>query len=113
MTTARKPQENGPGGRHDNDFNDIRKISIFPTADELATDNPFLPRAIEIAEHLKGPDGLAFHIDGQFRLLREDMLRDLREEIQIALMIKKGRRKGFSVENLSLTEIHSDGRQPW
>jgi hypothetical protein len=113
MTTGRKPQEDGPGGRHDNDFNDIRKISILPTADELASDNPFLPRAIEIEERLKGPEGLAFHTDGQFRLLREDMLRDLREEIQIALMIKKGRRKGFCVENLSLTDIHSDGLHPW
>lgn len=29
-----------PGGRHDNDFADFRKISIFPTKDELLSEEP-------------------------------------------------------------------------
>src|SRR5205814_2367717 len=81
--------------------------------DELASNDPFLPRANEIEDSLRSPEGLAFHIDSQFRLLREDMLRDLREEIQIALMVKRGRRKGFCIENLSMTEVRCDDRQPW
>jgi len=39
-------------------------------------------------------------------LLREDMLRDLREDNQVALMIKKGRRRGLCVENLSMYGEH-------
>ena len=103
----------GPGGRHDNDFADIRAIEILPTSDELASKDPYLPRAEEINEHGSLPDGLAFHLDGQFRLLREDMLRDLRDELQIAHNVKKGRRKGLSVEHLKLAGVQCDGRSPW
>jgi hypothetical protein len=56
--------------------------------------------------NLRLPDGLAFHVDRQFRLLREDMLRDLREDNQVALMIKKGRCRGLCVENLSMYGEH-------
>jgi hypothetical protein len=103
----------GPGGRHDNDDSDIRKISILPTPDELASKDPFLPRACEVYKGVARSDVLALHVDGQFRLLREDMLRDLREEVQISLMMKKGRRKGFCVEHLSMAGVQCDHRQPW
>lgn len=103
----------GPGGRHDNDFADIRTIEILPTSDELASKDPYLPRAQEINKRRSLPNGLAFHLDGQFRLLREDMLRDLRDELCIALNIKKGRRKGLSVEHLILAGVQCDGRSPW
>jgi hypothetical protein len=52
-------------------------------------------------------------MDNQFRLLREDMLRDLREEIQVALTSKKGRRRGLCVEHLTIAGVLCDGRQPW
>lgn len=36
----------GPGGRHDNDHADYRKIKILPTAAEFSsTDRPFYRRA--------------------------------------------------------------------
>lgn len=113
ITASHKPDVRGPGGRHDNDFEDIRKISILPTSDELASKDPYLPRANETGDSLKTPEALAFHTDAQFRLLREDMLRDLREEIQIALDQKKGRRRGFCIENLSMIGALCDERQPW
>jgi hypothetical protein len=115
ITAEYTPDPRGPGGRHDNDFADIRKISILPTSDELASSesDPFLPLVSEIETSLRLPDGLAFHVDCQFRLLREDMLRDLREEIQVALMIKKGRRRGLCIENLSMVGVECDLRQPW
>jgi len=113
LTAKHKTDVGGPGGRHDNDFADIRQISILPTPDELASKDPFLPRANEMDNSHNSREGLAFHIDAQFRLLREDMLRDLREEIQIALMVKKGRRKGMCIENLSMTGVRCDERQPW
>ena len=72
--------ELGPGGRHDNDFVDFRQISILPTADELTSaEPPFLL----VAEAVEDPNRVcsrpAVHLDNQFRLLREDMLREIRE----------------------------------
>jgi hypothetical protein len=106
-------QAGGPGGRHDNDFTEINKITILPTADELSTKNPYLPRAHETSTLALQPDGLTFHLDGQFRLLREDMMRDMREEIQMVLNMQKGQRRAFSIDYLSMTGVHCDGRNPW
>lgn len=102
-----------PGGRHDNDFAEINKIEILPTADELSTKDPYLPRADETSTLALRPDGLAFHLDSQFRLLREDMMRDMREEIRIVLNMQKGQRRAFSIEYLSMVGVHCDGRSPW
>lgn len=103
----------GPGGRHDNDFLDIRKIAILPTSDELESkESPYLRRATEIDECPKHRR-LAMHIDNQFRLLREDMLRDLREELHVAFGLKQGRQKGICVDGLIVKGIDCDGRQQW
>jgi hypothetical protein len=83
----------GPGGRHDNDFVDFRKVKILPTADEFASaERPFYRRRDAIST--VGPDerGL-MHLDNQFRLLREDLLGELRDDFKIAVGQKKGRRK--------------------
>lgn len=103
----------GPGGRHDNDFLDIRKITVLPTPDELAsTESPYLRRATEIDECPES-GRLAMHIDNQFRLLREDMLRDLREELQVVVGSRKGRRKGLLIDGLVTDGIECDERQSW
>ena len=82
----------GPGGRHDNDFADFRRISIYPTMDEfLSTQPPYYRTAREIRE-LAAEERPAAHLDNQFRLLREDMLAELREDLQVATGAKKGRR---------------------
>lgn len=103
----------GPGGRHDNDFAEINKIAILPTADELSAKEPYLPRAHETSALASRPGGLAFHVDSQFRLLREDMVRDMREQIRIAMNLQKGQRKAFSINHLSLAGVHCDGRNKW
>ncbi|KAH8810584.1 P-loop containing nucleoside triphosphate hydrolase protein [Xylogone sp. PMI_703] len=113
LNTEHVNWQNGPGGRHDNDFREISKIEIIPTADELTTKDPYLPRSHETKKLALEPNGLASHIDGQFRLLREDVVREMREEIQIVQNIQGGRRKAFSVENLSMSGVHCDGRSPW
>ncbi|KAJ4366237.1 hypothetical protein N0V83_007873 [Neocucurbitaria cava] len=83
----------GPGGRHDNDFADYRKVKILPTPDEFAsTEEPFYRRADVIASAEVANRGM-MHLDNQFRLLREDMLGELRSDFQIATGQKKGRRK--------------------
>jgi hypothetical protein len=116
LETTASPSQfgiDGPGGRHENDFEDIRKIAILPTPDELAShEPPFLRRAVEIDDCAE-LTRLAMHIDNQFRLNREDMVRDLREELQVALGAKKGRRKGVVISNLSLDGIECDDRRPW
>jgi hypothetical protein len=103
----------GPGGRHDNDFADISKITILPTADELSTRDPYLPRAQDTSTLALRPNGLAFHLDGQFRLLREDMVCDMREEIHVALNMKKVQRRAMAIEHLSMAGVHCDGRSRW
>lgn len=109
--------ECGPGGRHDNDFVDFRQISILPTADELTSaEPPFLL----VAEAVEDPDRecsrLAVHLDNQFRLLREDMLGEIREELQIVLGKKKGYRRGLVIDSLMPLDIDCgvpNRRQAW
>jgi hypothetical protein len=102
-----------PGGRHDNDHEDINKIAILPTPDEIScTEDPFLRRAADI-EEIRGTERLPIHIDNQFRLLREDMLRDLREEMPIALGRKKGKCRGMNIRNLALQGVECDDKNPW
>ncbi|PVI08396.1 P-loop containing nucleoside triphosphate hydrolase protein [Periconia macrospinosa] len=85
--------EDGPGGRHDNDFADYRKVKIMPTPDEFhSTELPFYRQADAILSKEPGGRG-NMHLDNQFRLLREDLLGELRSDYQIAAGTKKGRRK--------------------
>ncbi|KAH8689078.1 P-loop containing nucleoside triphosphate hydrolase protein [Talaromyces proteolyticus] len=89
------------GGRHDNDFQNFREISILPTADEIACpDTPFYRRADEIYQ-INLDNRPAAHHDNHFRLLREDLLAELREGLQAALGHKKGRRPAYRVDGLT------------
>ena len=92
-TTSYDITENGPGGRHDNDFADFRKVKILPTHDELiSTEQPFYRSADAVASADTNQRSLT-HLDNQFRLLREDLLSELRNDFQVAIGAKKGRRK--------------------
>ncbi|KAM7215771.1 helicase required for RNAi-mediated heterochromatin assembly 1 [Rhypophila decipiens] len=81
-----------PGGRHDNDHANFHDICIYPTTDEfLSTEQPYFRAAEEVSKaDIASRPGL--HLDNQFRLLREDMLAELREDIQVAIGAKKARR---------------------
>ena len=105
--------ESAPGGRHDNDFADFRKIAIFPTTDEfLSTEKPFYRRADAISE--AQPElRIAMHLDNHFRLLREDMLAELREDLQIARGQKKGRRSALVLRKLSGVAIFCGDEKRW
>lgn len=108
-----------PGGRHDNDHADHRNISIMPTADELLSrERPFIRTADFIDDPEMAPALRALHVDNQFRLLREDMLGEIREEIQILTGLKPGRRhKGVTVDGLRLAGVDMGtdrkDRRPW
>ncbi|KKZ62783.1 hypothetical protein EMCG_02894 [[Emmonsia] crescens] len=102
------------GGRHDNDFPSVRDISILPTPDEIASkDPPFLRRATDVYECQPESGRFAAYVNNQFRLLREDMLRDLREELQIVLESKKTGRRGVLIKGLIATSVECDLRSPW
>ncbi|KAE8349886.1 P-loop containing nucleoside triphosphate hydrolase protein [Aspergillus coremiiformis] len=97
--------ESSPGGRHDNDYPNFRNIAIYPTSKEfLSTARAFYRRADEVAS-LPIETRIPAHLDNQFRLLREDMLSEIRDEIQIARGQKKGRRFASLLQSLSLVEI--------
>ena len=105
--------ESAPGGRHDNDFADFRKIAIFPTTDEfLSTEKPFYRRADAISE-AQPEHRIAMHLDNHFRLLREDMLAELREDLQIARGQKKGRRSALVLRKLSAVAIVCGDERRW
>ncbi|KAK5988189.1 NFX1-type zinc finger-containing protein 1 [Cladobotryum mycophilum] len=91
-----------PGGRHDNDFVDFREISIYPTTDEIvSSQQPFLQRLDDVFE-VPSETRARNHLDWLFRLLREDMLGEMREDLQIAWGQKKAKRRPLSLSQLVL-----------
>ena len=94
------------GGRHDNDFPDFRHVKVLPTADELLSQEPpFLCPAEAIEAPNLGGRRSGLHLGSQFRLLREDMLSEMREEIQVILGSKKGYHKGLVLSGLTVAGI--------
>lgn len=106
-----------PGGRHDNDFVDFRQVAILPTADEiLSEEDPFLRRAETIDDPENTEKRLVTHLDNQFRLLRDDMLVEMRDELQIIFGKKKGKHKGLIIDGLTVLDtVCGDPRKrhPW
>lgn len=97
------------GGRHDNDFVDFRQIAIFPTRDELLSDEqPFLLPADDVFQG-GVTDPVAVYLDNQFRLLREDLLAELREDLKDALSLKQSKRGGLHLCNMQFTGINCGG----
>jgi hypothetical protein len=98
--SGRNDETGGPGGRHDNDHADLKLIKTYPTTDEfLSAQLPYYRTAQEIIA-TEVDERPRAHIDNQFRLLREDMLAELREDIQVATGKKKGRRSALILTHL-------------
>jgi AAA domain len=75
----------GPGGRHDNDKEDICDIKIMPTLGEITSlTREYLPMADPDSWHITA-DGIDGLLDRQFRLLREDTVGQLRDAVRIEL----------------------------
>ncbi|KAF3015010.1 hypothetical protein E8E14_008395 [Neopestalotiopsis sp. 37M] len=93
------------GGRHDNDFADFRKIAIYPTSDELlSTQKPYYLRLDEVFDS-ESSNVANVHLENQFRLMREDMLAEIRHDLQAATEKKNGRRRTLKLEALRLAGI--------
>ncbi|KAG8157551.1 hypothetical protein KVR01_012593 [Diaporthe batatas] len=98
--TSNSIDGHGPGGRHDNDFADFRKVAVYPTTDEfLSNERPFYRRARDVFE-LGMSERAAAHLDNTYRLTREDLLGELRNDWQIAQGRKSGRRSALTLRKL-------------
>ncbi|KAI5827612.1 P-loop containing nucleoside triphosphate hydrolase protein [Schizophyllum commune Tattone D] len=72
-----------PGGRHDNDHEDIGQIRVAPTHDELlCTQAPCLPANIYGAPHHLPVGTMDRHLDIGFRLLREELTAPIRSSVR-------------------------------
>lgn len=93
-------QSYAPGGRHDNDIEDFRQISVYPTTDEfLSVERPFYRRAKEVFE-TDMSQRCATHLDNMYRLTREDFIGELRSDWQNLQAHKKGKRTALTLGKL-------------
>ncbi|KAM5356653.1 hypothetical protein ACJ41O_003299 [Fusarium nematophilum] len=99
-------QHASPGGRHDNDSADFRKISIYPTSDELlSNDEPYLQRLADVFSTPMDTRAQVYR-DWLFRLLRDDMLSELREDMQTAMGQRKSRRRPAALGQLKVVGVN-------
>jgi len=89
----------------------------MPTADELLSkDRPFFRTADFINDPNIISSRCGIHLDNQSRLLREDMLSEIRAELKILTGTKPGCHKGIIVGGLSLARVEMGidrKRLPW
>lgn len=100
-----------PGGRHDNDFADFREIAIQPTPAELACqDAPFLRTAQSVFESQPSSGTReAIYLDHQYRLLREDLIYEAREGMQIVQGKQQNRKsRGFTIRDVHAWSVNLD-----
>ncbi len=97
--------DSAPGGRHDNDPPDFRQIAILPTADEIRSKEKPFYRQAEIINNAEPEHRIAMHLDNQFRLLREEMLAELRDDLQDALRPNKRRRSTLILDEMSVIGV--------
>ncbi|KAH8824642.1 P-loop containing nucleoside triphosphate hydrolase protein [Flagelloscypha sp. PMI_526] len=97
-----------PGGRHDNDFEDFRQISILPTTSELQFQGQSFYRRADDIDDAPEDEREALYLDNQYRLYREDMLNDLREEVgKLVGPTKKSGRRSLIIDDVALVGIFS------
>jgi hypothetical protein len=113
-SSAPPASADGPGGRHDNDLPNFRDIAILPTADEIRSKKlPFLRRSSELEDVSKEGTRIADYLDNTFRLLREDMIAEMREELQALEGGDVKRRRANVVDGVIFNGIYygTDGRR--
>ncbi|KAH0828787.1 P-loop containing nucleoside triphosphate hydrolase protein [Lanmaoa asiatica] len=109
-TTSAPSTSEGPGGRHDNDFINFRDISIIPSANELqCTKKAFFRHASLLDDPTGKGTRIPDYLDNTFRLLREDMLHELKDELLPILTkdSKKQGKRGTVIEGLCIVGVHT------
>ncbi|KAI1807173.1 P-loop containing nucleoside triphosphate hydrolase protein [Daldinia bambusicola] len=109
VTNSNLVNKFSPGGRHDNDFTNYHDISILPTQAEMkSTERPFYMQAAVAFEEGNLNRALD-HLDNQFRLLREDMLADMREDLKnIRSQTRKKNWRNTVIKDLLLEDINKE-----
>ena len=85
---------------------EFRQIAIFPTTDELLAEQPFVLPADAVLE-MDPQRRVAAHVDDQFRLLREDMLAELREDLKHATAPSQGRKRCQRLSSMHLSGVET------
>jgi hypothetical protein len=101
----------GPGGRHDNDHANFRRVTIFPTDDELMSTETSFYRPADAIAQIPFAQRPGVHLDNQFRLLREDFLAELKEDVNASQNHAKNRRPRTRLRGLSLAGAHCGDRK--
>ncbi|KAH7335663.1 hypothetical protein B0J17DRAFT_616684 [Rhizoctonia solani] len=84
--------------RHDNDYAEIDMIQVVPTRDELLCEaDPYLPGNFFEAPHYYDPRSADRLLDIQFRLLREELMSQIRLAVQHIVDDLKQSRSGTRV----------------
>lgn len=83
---------------------DFRTVSIFPTANDIVFDHePFIRKNIIDGKYVGGVD---HYLDVQFRLLREDFVRPLREGISEYLRLKRDQQEVTKMTKIKDVNIY-------
>jgi hypothetical protein len=88
----------------------------MPTVDEmLSTKRPFLRTSYMFDDPNTKEDRISIYLDNQFRLLREDMLNEIREEVQVAQGKTKRKYKPHIYQGLEILDIYCgiDKKRNW
>ncbi|KAI5206071.1 P-loop containing nucleoside triphosphate hydrolase protein [Aureobasidium subglaciale] len=111
---------NGFQPRHDNDFQNFKEISIFPTTEEVVIDyTPRLWHAKEVFEEKDPAKRLYMYLQHLFRLYRQDWLEEIREQVQLALGKESETGHATTTLQVKLTGIScrdsgkKHGQHPW
>lgn len=94
-----------PGGRHDNDKENFREISILPTPNEILYKGQTFYRRSTDVDDAPPDEREATYLDNQFRLYREDMMYELKEEIG-KIVTKKIHRRVTVIDGVTLTGVY-------
>ena len=98
---------NGPGGRHDNDHADYHDIAILPTAEEIMCRQPPFLRP-SLGDELSASDATVNdYLDNTFRMLREDMLFKIREEMQAISQMKEKQLRLRVTDYVSIVGVYT------
>jgi hypothetical protein len=106
--------------RHDNDFQNFKDIGIFPTLQEVMSDDkPRIWRAREVFEEPDPTRRLYVYLANLFRLYRQDWLEEIKEQVQMALGKETKVARAITTLKVKLTGVtcrdayRRNGHHPW
>ncbi|KEQ58714.1 uncharacterized protein M437DRAFT_58626 [Aureobasidium melanogenum CBS 110374] len=106
--------------QHNNDFQNFKDIGIFPTVQEVVSDNkPRIWRAAEVFEEPDPTRRLYIYLANLFRLYRQDWLEEIKEQVQIALGKETEDSRSITTLSVKLTGVscrdtsRKHGQHPW